>query len=77
MCKILILVISVKASERYSALMKAQKETWDSIQEEGVKTLYFYGERNGDVEPDEYCTYTGDQYQYQHIKAKKVLDLIC
>ncbi len=76
MCKILILVISVKTSERYSALMKAQKETWDSIQEDDVKTLYFYGERKGEVEEDEYCTYTGDQYHYQHIKAKKVLDLV-
>lgn len=41
--KILILVLSIDDGSIYSDFYKTQKETWDSIQVEGVTTFYFFG----------------------------------
>lgn len=42
MCKILILVLSFN-EEPFSTLMRTQQQTFDSIEAEGVKTVYYHG----------------------------------
>lgn len=44
--KILILVLSKEDGSVYSSFKKTQKETWDSIELENVKTLYYIGDSN-------------------------------
>jgi len=41
--KVLILVMASPSIDIFDAMMKKQKETWDSIQVENVDTLFFYG----------------------------------
>lgn len=48
--KILIMVLSYNESP-YKELMQAQQETWDSIEVEGVRTVYYYG--GHEAMPDE------------------------
>lgn len=46
--KILIMVLSFK-EEPYLSLMNAQKETWASVNEEGVYVVFYYGGCSEDV----------------------------
>ena len=41
--KILILVLSHNDNGTYSKFLETQKETWDSIDEDGVETFYYFG----------------------------------
>ena len=41
--KVLILVLSVDDHSIYSEFNKAQLETWDSIDVDGIETYYYYG----------------------------------
>ena len=44
--KILILVLS-SVNETYYSLMKKQQDTWDSVENNDIKTVYYYGEGGG------------------------------
>ena len=44
--KILILVLSC-LDKPFDLLMKRQQETWDSIPNENIKTIYYYGNGGG------------------------------
>jgi hypothetical protein len=46
MAKILILVLSYMEPP-YDVLLKTQRETWDSVEVEGVRTVYYYGGSGG------------------------------
>jgi hypothetical protein len=41
--KVLILVLSMNDGEHYSQFFETQKETWDSIDVDGFKTFYYFG----------------------------------
>jgi len=41
---ILILVLSLNDNNIYTQFYKKQKETWDSINVDGVKTMYYFGD---------------------------------
>jgi hypothetical protein len=44
--KILILVLSC-LDEPYYSLMKKQQDTWDSVENENIRTIYYYGKGGG------------------------------
>jgi len=46
--KVLILVLSNYDSGLYNRFLEAQESTWDSIEEENVKTFFYYGNRQND-----------------------------
>ena len=46
--KVLILVMSSPSMDIFDAMMKKQKETWDSIKIENINTLFFYGDETVD-----------------------------
>jgi hypothetical protein len=41
--KVLILVMSSPSIDIFDAMMKKQKQTWDSVHVENINTLFFYG----------------------------------
>jgi hypothetical protein len=41
--KVLILVLSMNDGKHYSEFFETQKKTWDSIEVEGFKTFYYFG----------------------------------
>lgn len=47
--KILILVLSYNDNGLYTKFLNAQKETWDSIQVDGVNTYYYFGNHTDNV----------------------------
>lgn len=51
--KILILCLSHFDNDIYTKFYKTQKNTWDSIEVEDVKTLYFVGNKKGNYIKDE------------------------
>lgn len=65
--KILIMVLSF-TDEPYLSLMKAQQETWDSVEVGGVRTVYYYGGGKGWVNEKEYSADTDDLYYRMHWK---------
>jgi hypothetical protein len=80
--KILILVLSSQNSV-YPELRKCQQETWDSVQVEGVETIYYIGGHGGDfafnaINPSSQELLLGcsDDYYMMHYKLKKALERI-
>jgi hypothetical protein len=65
--KILILVLSYMEPP-YDELLKVQRETWDSIEVEGVRTVYYYGGGKGWVNDKEFSGVGIDSYYYMHDK---------
>ena len=45
---ILILVLSCNDNGIYSKFFETQKNTWDSINVEGIETFYFFGDHDKD-----------------------------
>jgi hypothetical protein len=72
--KILILV---QASDLppYDKLQKGQRETWDSIEVEGVRTVYYLSGDNGFVDDKLYLNYP-DGYPMLHWKFKEAVDFV-
>lgn len=84
--RILIMVLSSEKPP-YNALMKAQQETWDSIEVEGVQTVYYYASSLQEAalkynityltdSSDEVCFPTSDEYNMMHWKFKLALAFI-
>lgn len=77
MPKILILVLSFNESP-YKELMEMQQKTWDSIEVEGVRTVYYYGGGKGWVNEKEFSANSQDFYYLMHDKLldclKEVID---
>lgn len=75
--KILILVLSYNDGV-YAELMKSQQQTWDSIEVEGVRTVYYYGGGKGWVNEKEFSANSKDEYYLMHDKLldclKEVID---
>lgn len=75
--KILILVLSF-TDEPYLSLMRAQQETFDSIEVEGIRTVYYYGGGKGWVTDKEFSADADDLYYRMHWKfslaLKEVID---
>jgi hypothetical protein len=69
--KILVLVLSC-LDEPYLSLMKKQQDTWDDIENENVKTIYYYGNGGGfkKVKQNsyEYGADCSDSYRMMHWK---------
>lgn len=69
--KILILVLSC-LDEPYYSLMKKQQETWDSVENENIKTIYYYGNGGGFKKVNknsyEYGAECSDSYKMMHWK---------
>lgn len=70
--KILILVLSYNESP-YKELMRAQQETWDSIEVEGVRTVYYYGGNKGWVNEKEFSANASDEYYYMTNKCLEAI----
>lgn len=66
--KILILVLSF-TDEPYLSLMRAQQNSWDSIEVEGVRTVYYYGGGKGWVNDKEFSADASDIYFYMTKKC--------
>lgn len=71
MNKIVILVLSC-LEEPYYSIMKKQQETWDSIDIENIKTIYYYGGSSGFKQVGkksfEYGANCSDIYKMMHWK---------
>jgi hypothetical protein len=69
--KILILVLSCLENP-FDLLMKKQQETWDSIPNENIKTIYYYGNGGGFKKINEtiyeYGAESSDEYEFMHWK---------
>lgn len=70
--KILILVLSYN-SPPFDELMRMQQSTWDSVEVEGVRTVYYYGGGKGWVNEKEFSADTDDLYYRMHWKLALVL----
>lgn len=70
--KILVLVLSF-CEEPYLSLMRQQQATWDSIEVEGVKTVYYYGGGKGWVTDKEFSADASDSYFYMTKKCALAL----
>lgn len=77
--KILIMVLS-STKEPYNKLMRAQKDTWDSIDCNNVKTIYYYSEHTPDgvssADRRDLPVDCSDDYNMMHWKFKKALDIV-
>lgn len=74
--KLLIMVLS-SAKPPYNKLLKAQKETWDSIHHPNCDTVYYYGKSRSPVYNDrELVVDCEDGYYEMHWKFKKALDFV-
>lgn len=75
--KILILVLSYMKPP-YDSLLKVQRETWDSVEADGVKTVYYYGGGKGWVNDKEFSADSEDKYYWMSDKLlgclKEVID---
>lgn len=69
--KILILVLSYNAPP-FDVLMKTQQSSWDSVEVEGVDTVYYYGGGKG-WNGKEFSAKSDDKYYYMHDKLKQCL----
>lgn len=67
MPKILILVLSFNDGP-FAQLMKTQQCTWDSVEVEGVDTVFYYGGGKGWVNEKEFSGMGTDSYYYMHDK---------
>lgn len=47
--KILILVLSMNDNDIYTEFYKTQKDTWDSIEIDGITTYYYFGNNSDDI----------------------------
>lgn len=47
--RILILVLSYNDSGIYTEFYKTQKQTWDSVNVDGVETYYYFGDNNENI----------------------------
>jgi hypothetical protein len=69
--KILILVLSC-LDEPYYSLMKKQQETWDDVENEKIRTIYYYGNGGGfkkiKQNSYEYGADCSDSYKMMHWK---------
>lgn len=70
--KLLILVLSYNEPP-YDELMRTQQATWDSVEVDGVKTVYYYGGGKGWVNEKEFSADTDDLYYRMHWKLALVL----
>lgn len=70
--KILILVLSF-TDEPYLSLMRSQQQTFDSIEVEGVRTVYYYGGGKGWVNDKEFSADASDEYYYMTKKCLEAL----
>lgn len=52
----------------YDTLLKTQRETWDSVEVEGVRTVYYYGGGKGWVNDKEFSADADDLYYRMHWK---------
>lgn len=80
--RVLIMVLSSQ-NEIYPELRKCQQETWDSIQVEGVETIYYIGGGGQEFEwyrinhsSQELLLGCDDGYYMMHYKFKKALEQI-
>lgn len=64
---ILIMVLSYNES-LYKELMQAQQQSWDSVEVEGVRTVYYYGGGKGWVNEKEFSANSEDEYFLMHDK---------
>lgn len=69
--KILILVLSYNEYP-FNLFMDAQKNTWDSIEVDGVETCYYHGGNAGPTYK-EACLNCSDKYELMHWKFKLLL----
>lgn len=78
MKKVLIMVLS-SPQPPFDALMRAQKETWDSITVPDVSTIYYYGDPNATefkhIGSDIICP-CSDIYEMMHWKYKLAVDRV-
>lgn len=65
--KILILVLSYNNGP-FAQLMKTQRRTWDSVEVDGVDTVFYYGGGKGWVNEKEFSGMGNDSYYYMHDK---------
>lgn len=75
--KVLIMVLS-SAQKPYYHLMKAQQQTWDSVNVPDVETVYYYGNHSNMVlfHGKEIACDCSDAYEMMHWKFKRALDFV-
>ncbi len=80
--RVLILVLSSQ-NEIYPELRKCQQDTWDSVQIEGVETIYYLGGGGQEFEwnrinesSQELLLGCRDDYYFMHWKFKKAIEQI-
>lgn len=61
MNRILIMVLSYMEPP-YDTLLKTQRETWDSVEVDGVRTVFYYGGGKGWVNEKEFSADASDEY---------------
>lgn len=77
----LIILVFTCQKHPYKRLLDVAQKTWASVGVKNVKTIFFYGGATEkllqipNTEIYEYCTGTSDEYEYQHIKYRKALQL--
>lgn len=73
--KVLIMVLSC-VKHPYDRLLKAQKETWDSIPHKHCETVYYYGGNRLEFNDRELMLPVSDGYYEMHWKFKLALDYV-
>lgn len=77
--KVLILVMSSPKIDIFDAMMKKQKETWDSVHVDGVNTLFFYGDEtveSSHINDKDLIIKTQDTTPNNSYKIKLVYDFV-
>ena len=73
--RILILSLATK-DEPFNELVEAQKRTWDSIEEEGVDTIFYYSGDKFKQEGKDLTVKCSGAYNMMHYRFKLALDWI-
>jgi hypothetical protein len=77
--KVLILVMSSPSIDIFDAMMKKQKQTWDSVHVENINTLFFYGNEtveSSHINGNDLIIKTNDTTLNNTYKIKMVYDFV-
>lgn len=73
--RVLILVLASKEPP-FDKMVEAQKETWDSIEVEGVDTIYYYSGKEFKQDGKDLFVKCPNDYNMMHYRMKLALDWI-
>ena len=72
----ILILVQATTDEPWNSIIEAQKRTWDSIEEEGVDTLYYYSGEQTKQEGKNLTVKLSNNHKLSHFRMKLALDFI-